>query len=48
MYFRYYYFSLKLPSIRKFIRPIYIKKGIISEVAKGVQIASEVKIPPDS
>jgi MFS family permease len=41
-------FSLKLPSIRKFIRPIYIKKGIISEVAKGVQIASEVKIPPDS
>jgi MFS family permease len=41
-------FSIKLPSIRKIIRPIYIKKGIISEVAKGVQIASEVRTPPDS
>ena len=41
-------FSIKLPLIRKIIRPIYIKKGIIGEVAKGVQIASEVKIPPDS
>ncbi|HEY4695947.1 MAG TPA: MFS transporter, partial [Candidatus Hydromicrobium sp.] len=39
-------FSLKLPLIRKIIRPIYIKKGIISEIAKGVQVASEAKIPP--
>jgi MFS family permease len=41
-------FLIKLPSIRKIIRPIYIKKGIISEIAKGVQVASEAKIPPDS
>ncbi len=41
-------FSIKLPLIRKFVRPIYIKKGIISEVAKAVQIASEVRTPPDS
>jgi MFS family permease len=41
-------FLIKLPSIRKIIRPIYIKRGIISEIAKGVQVASEAKIPPDS
>jgi predicted membrane channel-forming protein YqfA (hemolysin III family) len=41
-------FLIKLPSIRKIIRPIYIKKGIISEIAKGIQVASEAKIPPDS
>ena len=39
-------FSIKLPSIRKIIRPIYIEKGIISEIAKGVQVASEAEIPP--
>ena len=33
-------FSLKLPSIREKIRPIYAKKGIIPEVAKGIQSAS--------
>lgn len=41
-------FSINLPSVRKAVRPIYIKKGIISEVAKGIQAASEVKIPPGS
>jgi len=33
-------FSLKLPSIREKIRPVYVKKGIIPEVAKGIQSAS--------
>ncbi len=41
-------FSIKLPSIRKIVRPVYIKQGIISEVARGIQAASEAKIPPDS
>jgi len=39
-------FSIKLPAIRKIVRPIYIKRGIISEIAKGVQVASDAKIPP--
>ena len=32
---------LRLPKLRKIVRPIYIKKGIIPEVAKGLQIASD-------
>ena len=33
-------FSLKLPAIREKIHPVYVKKGIIPEVAKGIQSAS--------
>jgi len=33
-------FAFKLPSIRKIIHPIYAKKGIIPEVAKGIQSAA--------
>jgi MFS family permease len=33
-------FALKLPSLRKKIHPIYAKKGIIPEVAKGIQSAT--------
>ena len=33
-------FASKLPSIRKKIHPIYAKKGIIPEVAKGIQSAA--------
>jgi MFS family permease len=33
-------FVRKLPSIREKIRPIYIKKGIIPEVARGIGAAS--------
>ncbi|MDD5622931.1 MAG: MFS transporter, partial [Actinomycetota bacterium] len=39
-------FSIKLPAIRKIVRPVYIKKGIISEIARGVQVASDAEIPP--
>ena len=39
-------FSINLPAIRKIVRPIYIKKGIISEIARGVQVASDAEIPP--
>ncbi len=41
-------FLTRLPSLRKIIHPIYVKMGIIPEVASGIQIASEVKLPPDS
>lgn len=33
-------FATKLPSIREKIRPIYARKGIITEVAKGIQSAT--------
>ena len=36
-------FALKLPNFRAKIRPIYIKKGIIPEVAKGIQEAEKVQ-----
>jgi MFS family permease len=35
------FFLRKLPELRKVVRPIYVKMGIIPEVAKGIQIASE-------
>jgi hypothetical protein len=30
-------FARKLPTLRKFVHPIYVKKGIIPEVAAGLQ-----------
>lgn len=35
------FFLRKLPELRTIVRPIYIKMGIIPEVAAGIQIASE-------
>ncbi len=35
-----FYFASKLPLIRAKIRPIYVEKGIISEVARGIQVAT--------
>ena len=34
-------FYRRLPELRKIIHPVYVKKGIIPEVAKGIQTASE-------
>jgi MFS family permease len=39
-------FMRKLPAIREKMRPIYIEKGIISEVALGLQTASQWPRPP--
>lgn len=33
--------TLRLPKLRKMVRPVYVKKGIIPEVAKGLQIAAD-------
>lgn len=38
-------FALRLPSLRKIVRPIYRKMGIIPEVAAGIQAADEQ--PPE-
>jgi MFS family permease len=36
-----------LPSLRKHIRPIYIKMGILPEVSKGLQSTTNLKMPPN-
>jgi MFS family permease len=39
-------FMLRLPLMRRRIRPIYSKMGIIPEVALGLQTANELRKPP--
>ena len=34
-------FLRKLPELRQIVRPIYVKMGVIPEVAEGIQNASE-------
>jgi MFS family permease len=41
------FFACKLPVIRKMIRPIYAEKGIIPEMARGIQTASEGTMPAE-
>jgi len=36
------FFAVKLPAIRRSIHPIYIRKGIIPEVATGISTASQI------
>ncbi|HEX3355898.1 MAG TPA: MFS transporter [Tepidisphaeraceae bacterium] len=40
-------FMMKMPQLRALVRPIYVRKGIIPEVAQGLQQASEVTTPPE-
>jgi MFS family permease len=40
-------FAAKLPSLRKIAHPIYVKKGIIPQVAEGLQSAAELSMPPE-
>jgi hypothetical protein len=35
-------FASNIPALRKKIRPVYAQKGIIPEVAKGLQSAAEL------
>lgn len=39
-------FVIYLPTLRGYIRPIYIKLGILPEVSKGLQAATHLKMPP--
>ena len=41
-------FYNNLPALRKTIHPIYVKIGIIPEVAKGLRIATELSSPPEN
>jgi MFS family permease len=40
-------FFRKLPEIRKHIRPIYVRLGIVQEVSAGLQAASNLTAPPE-
>lgn len=40
-------FALKLPDLKKMIRPVYIKLGIIPEVSSGIQAAANLTTPPE-
>jgi MFS family permease len=40
-------FAKNLPSLRKHIRPIYIKMGILPEVSHGLQSSTNLKMPPN-
>ncbi len=40
-------FAKNLPELKKHIRPIYIKMGIIPEVSKGLQSATHLNMPPN-
>jgi hypothetical protein len=40
-------FYRKLPELKRIVRPVYVKMGLIPEVISGIQTASEpvVKLP---
>lgn len=42
------WFQLALPRLREFVRPIYVRKGILPEVREGVFVTSELSVPPNS
>lgn len=39
-------FMRKLPAIRKQVRPIYVQRGILPAVAKGLDAATQTEVPP--
>lgn len=41
------WFSRQLPRLRAVVRPIYLRLGIISEIASGLQTASALQVPPE-
>jgi MFS family permease len=41
-------FAKRLPLLKGLIRPIYVKMGIIPEVAEGLQSASNLRVPPEN
>jgi len=39
-----FFFAKRLPILRELVRPLYIKMGIIPEIAIGIQSATELSI----
>jgi MFS family permease len=42
------WFATRLSDLRRDVRPIYVKIGILPEVATGIQQSAELSIPPES
>ena len=42
-----FWFARELPAIRRLVRPIYIRMGILPEVATGLQSAASLMTPPE-
>ncbi|MCJ7812639.1 MFS transporter, partial [bacterium] len=40
-------FASKLPELKKMVHPIYVRLGIITKVAGGIQTATELTVPPE-
>lgn len=41
------WFAIHLPELRRHVRPVYVRLGIISEIASGIQNASVLRMPPE-
>jgi MFS family permease len=42
------WFARSLPALRRDVRPIYVKRGILPEVAAGMQQSTELSVPPST
>lgn len=42
------WFATSLPALRRDVRPIYVKIGILPEMAAGLQNTSELSVPPET
>ena len=40
------WFARSLPALRRDVRPIYVKIGILPEMATGIQQSTELSVPP--
>jgi len=41
------FFAINLPALKKIVRPIYIKLGILPEIASSIEAAVEITVPPE-
>lgn len=42
------WFAARLPALRRDVRPIYVRMGILPEMAAGIQTSSELSVPPET
>jgi MFS family permease len=42
------WFARSLPALRREVRPIYVKIGILPEIANGIQQSTELSVPPST
>jgi MFS family permease len=42
------WFATSLPALRRDVRPIYVRIGILPEIASGIQNTSELSVPPET